>query len=291
MIEDLLEAIGVEDIRSLGVEVQARCPMHEIRTGELERRPDHWSINRHSGAHHCFSCEYSGSLTRLIMDTTRVSLWDARKLIRQYDVDLSDDEAPWEPPIGMVVESRLDDFGPIPPRALERRRLTPQVCDKYQLRWDYDESAWIIPIYSPTGEKWGWQSKGVDVRNHPPGIKKGRTLFGLHLLAWSAPLLVESPLDVAYLDTLGVPAVAAFGVQVSDMQIKLLLERCDRLVLALDDDRAGRAETRRLLKEKWHHRLPITVFNYRGLIGKDPGELSPAEVRKGLEFAVPAVFW
>jgi len=102
---------------------------------------------------------------------------------------------------------------------------------------------------------------------------------------------VESPLDVAYLDTLGIPAVAAFGCQVSDMQMKLLVERCDRLTLALDDDRAGRAEMRRLLKEKWHHRIPMTVFNYQGLSGKDPGELSPAEVRKGLEYAVPAVFW
>ena len=291
MIEDLLEHIGVEDIRSLGVEVRGRCPMHEKRTGEREHRPDHWSINRRTGAHHCFSCEYSGSLTRLIMDVAQTNLWDAHRLIREFDVNLSDDEAPWAPPVGMVIESRLAEFGPVPPRALERRRLTPQACDRYQLRWDYEEAAWVIPIFSPGGEKWGWQTKGVDIRNHPPGIKKGRTLFGLDVLVWNRPLLVESPLDVAYLDTLGIPAVAAFGCQVSDMQMKLLVERCDRLTLALDDDRAGRAEMRRLLKEKWHHRIPMTVFNYQGLSGKDPGELSPAEVRKGLEYAVPAVFW
>ena len=53
MIEDLLEYLGVEDIRPLGMEVQARCPMHEKRTGEQELRTDHWSINRGSGAHHC----------------------------------------------------------------------------------------------------------------------------------------------------------------------------------------------------------------------------------------------
>ena len=98
MIEDLLEHIGVEDIRSLGVEVQGRCPMHEKRTGERERRPDHWSINRHSGAHHCFSCEYSGSLTRLVMDVAKTNLWDAHRLIREFEVDLLDDETPWAPP-------------------------------------------------------------------------------------------------------------------------------------------------------------------------------------------------
>jgi DNA primase len=291
VIEDLLEYIGVEDVRSLGAEVQARCPMHEQRTGELERRPDHWSINRHSGAHHCFSCEYSGSLTRLIMDVAKVSLWDARGLIRRFDVDLSDDEAPWEPPIGMVIETKLEQFSPPPPRALERRRLTPEVCDRYQLRWDYEEAAWIIPIFSPTGEKWGWQSKGVEIRNHPPGIRKGKTLFGLDVLRADWALLVESPLDVAYLDTLDVPAVAAFGCQVTDMQMKLLIERLDRLVLALDDDKAGSTETQRLLNDKWHRRIPTTVFNYQGLGGKDPGELPPLAVRKGLERAVRATFW
>jgi DNA primase len=291
MIEDLLEHIGVEDIRSLGEEVQARCPMHEKRTGERERRPDHWSINRYSGAHHCFSCEYSGSLTRLIMDVAKVNLWDAHGLIRRFDVDLSDDEAPWEPPIGMMIETRLEDFGPPPPRALARRHLTPEVCDRYQLRWDYEEAAWIIPIFSPSGEKWGWQTKGSEIRNHPPGIKKGKTLFGLTVLRGERALLVESPLDVAYLDTLGVPAVAAFGCQVSDMQLKLLVERLDALVLALDDDKAGISETFRIIREKWHHRIPISVFNYRSLSGKDPGELSPAEVRKGLDGAVLAAFW
>jgi len=291
LIEDLLEHIGVEDIRSLGVEVRGRCPMHEKRTGEREHRPDHWSINRRTGAHHCFSCEYSGSLTRLIMDVAQTNLWDAHRLIREFDVNLSDDEAPWAPPVGMVIESRLAEFGPVPPRALERRRLTPEVCDRYQLRWDYEEAAWVIPIFSPSGEKWGWQTKGTEIRNHPPGIKKGRTLFGLDMLRSDQAVLVESPLDVAYLDTLDVPAVAGFGCQISAMQMKLLVERCDSLVLALDDDRAGIAETRRLLREQWHHRIPMTVFNYQGLDGKDPGELSPLEVRKGLSAAVLASFW
>jgi DNA primase len=291
LIEDLLEHLGIEDIRSLGDEVQARCPMHEQRTGEREYRPDHWSINRHSGAHHCFSCEYSGSLTRLIMDLGRVGLWEAHQMIRRFDVDLSDSEAPWEPPIGMMIESRLEDFGPPPHRALERRHLTPEAVARYQLRWNCEESAWVIPIFSPSGEKWGWQTKGAEIRNHPPGIKKGRTLFGLNVLHTSRALLVESPLDVAYLDTLGVPAVAAFGCQVSDQQLRLLIERCDSLVLALDNDKAGIAETRRLVKEQWHHRILMEVFNYQGLGGKDPGELSPAEVHRGLDAAMLASLW
>jgi len=294
MIEDLLEHIGIEDIRPLGEEIQGRCPLHEKRTGERERRPDHWSINRRSGSHHCFSCEYSGSLTRLIMDMTKVGIWEAHQLIRRFDVDLSHDidEAPWEPPIGLVVESHLADYGPVPPRAAGRRRLTTESLDRFQIRWDYDDAAWVIPILSPTGDKWGWQTKGGDgIRNHPPGIRKGRTLFGLNCLSSGRALLVESPLDVVFLDALEVPAVAAFGCQVSDRQMKLLIERLDTLVLALDNDKAGVRETRRLLEEKWHHRIPLSVFNYAGMRGKDPGELTPPEVLKGIDTAVLASFW
>lgn len=291
MIEDLLEYLEIEDIRILGDEVQARCPMHEKRTGERERRPDHWSINRRSGAHHCFSCEYSGSLSRLIIDVSGMGLWDAHRLIREFDIDLDTSQEAWEPPIGMVVESRLAEFGPVPPRALERRRLTPQVCDRYQLRWDYEEAAWIIPIFSPNGERWGWQVKGGDfIRNHPPGIKKGRTLFGMNVLRGDNVLLVESPLDVAYLDTLDVPAVAAFGAQVSDIQLKLLVERCDSVMLALDNDKAGLAEMHRIVKQRWHHRIRMEVFNYP-LRGKDPGELDPDQISWGVNQSVLAALW
>jgi DNA primase len=129
------------------------------------------------------------------------------------------------------------------------------------------------------------------IRNHPSGIRKGRTLFGLDVLRGGKALLVESPLDVAYLDTLDVPAVAAFGCQVSDKQMKLLIERLDTLVLALDNDKAGVRETRRILEEKWHHRIPLYVFNYAGMKGKDPGELTPPQVLKGVETAELASFW
>jgi DNA primase len=293
MIEDLLAEIGIEDIRPLGDEIQGRCPMHERRTGAPEHRPDNWSINRHTGAHQCWSCQYSGSLTRLIQDVAGMGLWDAHRLIRHHGVDLQriEDEA-WEPPVALSLETQFARFGLPPIRACQRRKITPRQLSKYRLRWDAEEQGWVIPIMSPTGDMWGWQTKTTDeIRNHPPGIKKARTLFGFDVLRSTRAVLVESSLDVAYLDSLYVPAVAAFGCNVSNLQMRLLLGRCDSLVLALDNDKAGIEATRRILQEKWHHRLPITVFNYHGMLGKDPGELSPEEITRGLDTAPLASFW
>lgn len=295
MFEELLEHLGIEDIKPQGVEVQARCPLHEERTGSRERRPDHWSINRVSGFFHCFSCEYSGSLTKLIMDITKMGLWEAHQLIHRFDVELGElDEVPWEPQITSTVADRLEDFTLPPTRALKRRHLTVDAAKRFQIRWDPEEDAWVFPILSPTGETWGWQTKSAEkIRNHPPGIKKGRTLFGINVLtSTNTVTLVESPLDAAYLHTLGIPAVAAFGCQISDLQLRLIMERVDGLVLALDNDKAGLAETKRIIDNHWHHRIPITVFDYGDHPkAKDPGELDPEDVSLGVLCATMAAFW
>lgn len=297
MLEDLLYQIGIEDLRSQGDEILGRCPEHERRTGKREQRPRHWSINRRTGQHHCFSCEYKGSLVRLVIERTGLGVWEAHKLLRQHDVDLVSEShwEDWEPPQSADVEESLHSFSFPPRRSLEHRNLTIHAATRYDLRWDYEDSEWVLPIHGPVGELWGFQSKGENVRNHPPGVKKSRTLFGLHLLEQDEThqvLLVESPLDVVYLYGLGFNAIASYGSSVSDRQMYLIVEHFESVILALDSDTAGIKGTRRILEDHWHHRLPITIFNYQHAPGrKDPGECSPGEVAKAVDDAVLAGFW
>lgn len=296
MIEDLLVAIGVEDVRSGTDEVGGRCPRHEARTGQREHKPDNWSVNRMTGMHHCFSCGYKGSLVRLVVDVAGIGLWEAHQLLHRYDVVLEEplEAAVWTPPtLEEDLRRKLTDFGSPPKRAMVRRRLTERSIKRFRVQWDYEESAWVLPICGPAGDVWGWQIKTVEyVRNRPPGIRKSRTLFGIDIPRRdTSVVLVESPLDAVYLDGLGYPAMASFGAAVSDMQMRLVLERFDELTLALDNDKAGRSETERLLAEHWHHRLPIHVFNYRSITAKDPGECKPNQVHAAMSDATLAAFW
>lgn len=294
MLEDLLHHIGIGDIRPAGNEVRGRCPRHEERTGRQEQNPRHWSVNRRTGQHHCFSCGYAGGLVRLINEVAGVGIWEANKLLHAFDVELDavSEERAWQPPPEAKVEEHVHEFGPVPNRALEVRRLQRESVDRYGVRWEAEEPAWMLPIFGPNGNLWGYQTKSHDrVRNYPPGIKKSHTLFGLNLLRGSSSvLLVESPLDVVYLDSLGYPAIASFGASVSEHQMRLIIGRVDDLILALDNDGAGQQEMRRLLRERWHHRLPITVFNYPRK-GKDPGELAPHQVKAAMDDLTLAVFW
>lgn len=296
MIEELLEHIGVEDLQPRDIEIGGRCPKHEERTGERERHPRHFFVNRRSGVFHCFSCEYAGSLINLIIDLTKVGLWEAHQLVHHFDVELgtADEERTWEPPVPSAdLEAQLGEFGPPPERATKNRRLSPESIAKFGLRWDYEQSAWILPIYGPTGALWGWQAKATEwVRNRPPGIRKSATLFGIQVPQDTiSMILVESPIDAVYLNGLGYSAMASFGASVSDVQMRLIIERFDEVIVALDNDKAGREETKRLLQERWHHRFSVLIFSYWGSKGKDPGELTPEQVKKGIADASLAAFW
>jgi DNA primase len=301
-LEDLLDEIGVEDINPRGDEVHARCPMHEERTGTRELRPRHWSINRSTGLHHCFSCGYRGSLLTLVMDVTKRGMWDAQRYIRTYGLDFSGlatlERNPHQVDREPVLDlsERLEVFCTPPSEALAQRRLSRHSVERYGLRWDRGEEAWVLPIRSPDGAVWGFQTKSATrVLNHPPGCRKSKTLFGLDLAIESQfteyIILVESPLDVVYLDELGWASVASFGAAVSDEQLRLTVSQFQCIVLALDNDRAGKDETKRILATHWARQRPFEVLNYDKVAGKDPGEMSEDEMTTAMETATMSVFW
>jgi hypothetical protein len=302
----LLDTIGIERTRDTGGnEVAAWCPRHEQLTGQRERRPDHWSINRHTGLHHCFSCEYSGSLTSLIMDMTGIGPWEAKQLIRQHEVEVeaSDrdivDTERLARAMSIVLNGDLrrsySTFTNPPERALERRRISLEVCERYGVRWDDDEGCWILPICHPRGTLWGSQKKYPDrVENYPTGVRKGLTLFGYHLLKPGLlTVLVESPLDVLVLAQHGYPAVSSFGAQHSHEQLRLIRTRSPRLLVAYDNDDQGKAATYELLRDQRITFDAVSVLNYDGCAyAKDPGEIrTRAETKSAIETAVPTQDW
>jgi hypothetical protein len=294
-LEGLLAELGLENIRPQENEVYARCPLHQERTGKRELRTKHWSINRFNGKFFCFSCGYKGTLLKLVVDMTHQSPWQARMIIRRKGLDFLELEpgkpdGSYEIPIDLT--ERLECFISPPATALHQRSLSWPSVSRYGVRWDREDNAWVLPIRGPGGLVWGYQTKSSErVLNHPSGVRKSRTLFGLDILLEQPVeyrdyvLLVESPLDCVYLDGFGYPAVASFGCAVSDQQIRLLVRDFARTVLALDNDDAGRREITRLLKTNWPTRQPIEILNYGNVVGKDPGEMSEPEIETALETA------
>jgi DNA primase len=314
---------GIEFLAALGIEVQdvrygelvSLCPKHEERTGKKDHSPS-WSFNPELGVFHCFSCGYSGSSVQLIVDMLDLrNRWDApdfdaaEEWLNSFDMDLgslgrkvkrlqdrfSSYEGPAPKPVPMT-EARLALYVDPPEWALTARDLDLVSCKTYGVLWDDDADCWILPIRSPEDHKLlGYQVKGQGNRtfmNRPAGIKKSQTFFGWNTVAADTDtvIVVESPLDaVKMFMVTGIPSLAVMGAKLSDAQIDLLL-RFDTVILALDNDKAGKTATRHFYTQARKTGMMWKQFAYNGSGAKDPGDMTTAQIKRGVSKAVNAAW-
>ena len=138
----------------------------------------------------------------------------------------------------------------------------------------------------------GWQEKGARgrfFRNQPAGVKKSRTVFGVQILSSTEPLIVvESPLDSVRLTGLGHNSVSTFGAIMSEEQAKIL-RRSPKIIAAFDNDKAGHTanEQIRVLARKYG--MDLYYFNYSGIDVKDVGDMTEAEVERGIRTAKTSI--
>ena len=295
-MENVLESLGIEPISTYNNEIRAQCPGHLDRTGKEDRNPS-WFINAETGAHICFSCHFKGSLPFLIGYINKyfcadgsVDLEKSKEWITvQVPLSISFEKAVNKSaplPESFIDSSMLSAFVTPPAYALKSRGLSRSAAEECNLLWDEQAEAWIIPVYSGyTGELLGWQQKsyrGRFFKNHPMGMKKSNSLYGYQKGNDTPVVLVESPLDAVRLRSLGIYGVASYGSYISKSQLNLL-KASSRLIVAMDNDDAGRDSNKRiisLLPEMW---LDAWFFDYSHTDQKDVGGMSRDEILSGIE--------
>ncbi len=296
-VEKILLFLEVPLHAQRGSEVNGLCPMHKQRTGKDDHRPSWW-INTETGAHICFSCGYKGNIYTLISDVKGIDYHDAR--------DYIDDTA--EVPIDSLMkrikelpqyvvaeetipmsEARLAVYGEPPDIELKKRFLTREAVNKYEVLWDETNEAWILPIRDPeTFSLLGWQEKGARGRffkNQPAGVKKSKTVFGVQHLNEEQLIVVESPLDVVRLESVGIcGSVSIYGAMMSEEQAKII-RRAKRVIAAFDNDPAGKKACEQIRDYARKYGFDLLFFNYNGIDVKDVGDMTPSEISLGLETA------
>jgi DNA primase len=301
-IEKVLLNLDVTMIAQRGSEINGLCPKHKERTGSEDHNPSWW-INSDTGAHICFSCGYKGNIHTLVMDVKGCDYFEMQDFLKEkselpLDVlmkrlkDLPQYITPDEP-IGMS-EARLAVFTDVPDKELKKRFLTREASDAHGVVWDTKNSAWILPIREPNDfSLWGWQEKGSTgrfFRNYPAGVKKSKTVFGVHILDESKPLwVVESPLDAVRLTGLGYNAIATYGAIISEDQGKLM-RRATQLISAFDNDQAGKKASEQMLGFSRKYGFDLRYFNYSGIDVKDVGDMTEKEIARGLETAKHMIY-
>lgn len=288
-----LEELGVAVHKITSDEAWSKCPGHLKNVGREDGHPS-WSVNISTGLHSCMSCPYRGSFVRLVKDLLEIGHSDAAAWVRKRGA-LAYVERKMAPVVEKerpkVNEAALALYTVPPLSACSSRLLTQEACAHYGVLWDPRREMWITPIRDPdTEELRGFQEKNSKhFRNRPDDVAKSSALFGLTAFTGSTAILVESPLDVPRLLTVGIHGgLSGFGVGVSAFQMSLLMEVSDHIVLALDNDKDGLAKTTELL-ENYGNRHRLSVFNYARTRAKDPGEMTSNEIHWAYRNATPGL--
>ena len=279
----LLEDLGVEGLRSGEREITGLCPVHEQRTGHRDTHPS-WSINRSTGAWICFSCGGAGSLASLYTALghaapptlmTDIQTSYVKSALQSYTAPPTEPEVPDTP---LVLDLYwLRSLDPVPLSLCELRYFTQESATTFDVRWDKPNRRWVIPIKRPDGELIGvqYRQRGSHPLNYPTAVPKSETLFGLDVYCDEPTVaVVESPLDVVRLHTVGIPAVATYGVYASEEQVSLLARNFRVVVLAFDNDKAGAEGFDRVGRMLRRRGCPTLKFSYTSLREfKDPGDV------------------
>lgn len=294
-MEATLDRLGIEVISVRGDEINGHCPAHLERTGKEDRNPS-WFINADTGQHICFSCKFKGGLYALISYVEGIEFEKAKEwmgssgnLLSRFERVTADKKPVLIDELTNVTESMLAAFVDPPEDALLSRGLTSNAARAYELLWDPREGNWITPIRDPLTERLlGWQEKGYLRRyfnNRPAKIKKSLSLFGYSQYVTGSMIVVESPLDVVRLASLGITGgVSTYGSAVSTAQFNLI-RGAERIVFAMDNDQAGKQSSRELFFMCKEMGVDAWFFDYRHTDMKDVGGMSRSEVESGLKNA------
>lgn len=274
-----------------GEDIMVCCPYHK---DGREKKPSA-GIRKSDGMFHCLACGETHSLPEVISyclgASDPLSSAGYKWLISRFvsvevqkrdtiELNLSREQPRVVSPIvNKVSDEELDTYRYTHPYMYERG-LNDSIIDLFDIGYDRYTDSITFPVKNSTGDcifvaRRNVRSKRFDI---PKGIEK--PLYGLYE-AQSAELsdvyVCEGLFDCLRLWCNGRIAVAGFGCLFSEYQIKQLQDLPTRhLILALDNDEAGREATKKLRKAI-NDKLITEVVIPNGK--KDIGELTDDEIQ------------
>jgi DNA primase len=287
---DFLLSIGV-DVRRAGQEISARCPVHLARTGKEDNSPS-WSMNAETGLWICYSCGARGTLPQLIMELTGKEDFAVTEMIMNNNVQrLQMPEWERRPEVDHQMYLHYPE---VPKNRLASRNITAEAARKHGLRWNDKNNSWIIPMVSSEGDLLGWQEKGLNsTYNHPTGVRKGDTLFGIEQFKSTTAILVESPLDVVRFASSfsGIQCLGTFGAQITKNQLQLAYSVADKVIVAMDNDEAGIASAKKIFKDMPLLKGGVYWLHYGHTKAKDLGDMTDDEIEIAVVNASVIPWW
>jgi DNA primase len=316
-LDTIFAALGIQFQHVNGYEHIGFCPdywgmhKHGDRTGKF-------SFNYKKCIGNCYVCG-ACPLIRLVMAARGIAYDEAEVWLNgfgKYDervegfmhrleATMGDkSETEYEPNVldASILDKWLCDDHPW----FEERGIIEEVAKRFCLGQNpksifptkdklYEGPTIVIPHFW----KWdlvGYQNRWLEYPNCPApkytnskNFCRKETLWGYDYVALEdVPVIVESVPTALKLYSLGYSAVATFGSNVTETQIRLLRVFDQGIIIAEDNDAPG-SKWRDLIIEGVRDYVPISKISVDGAIGLDLGDLCSDEIHHKIDKAIPTL--
>ena len=305
-----LNANGIDLLRKsreTPTHIQVCCPYHN--NGQ-ERRPSA-GIRKEDGLFHCFACNEVHSLPEVISycfgyTDDIIGKFGWQWLLKNFatvqveerkDVSLDFSRHSTNSSfcvsdrmhsgirsnatVSTVAEEELDKYRYIHPY-MYKRGLTDEVIEIFDIGYDATNQTITFPIKDINGNVLFIARRSVKTKyfHYPTGVEKPLYgLYELYQLFMDFPtevIVTESMLDALSFWTIGKYAVALNGLG-NELQFKQLRDLpCRKLILATDNDEAGKRARKRIRQNVWNKIITEYIFPANR---KDANECTKEELR------------
>lgn len=304
-LRDQLSANGVQRFSKMfdsGDNIMVQCPYH---SNGQEHKPSA-GIRKSDGFLNCLACGKKVTLDEMIANCFGYNdpVWGYRWLIQNFntveveerkDIELDLDRNKKDMSSYtqfFIPESELDGYRYYHPY-MRKRGLTDCVIEAFDIGYDKTTNSITFPVRGWEENNFGRclfvAKRNVNYKRFDLPKNMEKPLYGLYEVYQNIKLgadtteiyVCEGLFDCLRMWCRGKIAVAGFGCLFSEYQIKLLQDLPTRkLILALDNDEAGRKATEKLRK-RIKNKLVTEVILPKGK--KDIGECTDEEIDNLLE--------
>lgn len=241
--------------------VRITCPFHK---DGLEKNPScgiYVGDNDITwGTTHCFTCGYKGPLYEVVASCLDISNESAKKWLcdnfteRVKSNDLTVDLAPpiqtkvFKKPENHLQGDILNQFQSWHPY-MEKRKLTKEVCEKFQVKYDPRTECIVFPVRDIRGRLKFLTRRSVNSKQFIIDKNVEKEVYLLYNCLEEREIYVcESQINALTLWSWGYPAVALLGTGTDYQYTQLKKSNTLKFNLCLDGDDAGRKGTQRFIK-------------------------------------------
>ena len=301
-LEELLDKIGIHNIKNLNDNIMGSCPLHE------DNNPS-WGINKYNGQYNCFSCGDSGNLISLVSKLKHIGMKAAILYLYQYagikkDVLIIENKT-----IDRQLKKMFNEKNEIKPKIIKNniiinlpkhvnnkllmgieyfknRNINEDTLIKHGITFCTDgfyKNRAIIPIVDHKGKLITFEARDITSMSekkvlYPKGTNVSQTIYNLNKMKQkSHVIIVEGIMDALYLSERGLNAVSVYGINISEIQEALLNKYFSTIYFCYDGDKEGqRAMIKQAKRLSSHLSVYIIILPH----DKDPDNILISEFQE-----------